>query len=527
VVEPSLKTLQTFIFKQITSKSLIERQLSRHQSSQGGFALVLALALGLAMTTMAIAATFVAQSDRSTALQRKTSGSGLFVAEGGMAKMLAQFHQPNNSLLMVRNYDTINPKTGQTYLGPDGVPNSGDEESMAVDEWSGYDLSSKPCFQTAGVGAPNFIKTGSVGSAGTYTLKAYRYDKQKQTGTLFVKGSDQGQESYLTMTVSVKPDLEEFPGILTSAGMGKPALRGRQVLGSTGNIYYPPAKSADPSLTGISAPGDANRASYLNAIWSSAADGSSGDNVEGKIFACVLNPTISTAPQGDNLGAISSPTANQSTGLSEPILSPMATSANIFLGQSTPTGRTVTFTTTGTHYYQADSVTLTHIQDSLKFDTTNGAVYLYVKGPINLSGDAQIINYRTDGQPPRVGDLRIIVVGDYQVVLQDTACLQGVFLYNPIDDLDLFTSNKGCPSGRNTNFEGVAWMEGIFSSKNAVANRNIPNWSNEHDVTVVPNATSGIAVPSDLSSLSDVIDSIDWPVRYRIAKIQSWQRVRL
>jgi hypothetical protein len=497
-------TLHRYTPKNVRAQALLRHRLlaaNAQSKNCDGFAMLIALMLGLIMTTMAVTSVFLAQSDRTNAIQRKTTGSGLFVAEGGAAGLLAQFQKRNNSLLLVRNYDSINPKTNTTYLGPDGVPNSGDEETAAVDEWIGYDPSAQPCFQSAGVGAPNIRMTGQIGIEGSYTLKAYRYDSNKKIGTLFVEGSDQDQTSYLTLKIAVKPDLEEFPGILTTGGMGKPALRGRPVLGSTANVYYPPATSADSTLTGNSAPADTNRPSYLNAIWSGPNDGASSNNVEGKIFACKLNPTLSTAPQGDNLGAIG----------------------------GTPTGTTVTFSTPENHYYQADSINLTSLQQSLKFDTTKGPVYLYVKGPINLSGNAQILNYRTDGKPPQVGDLRIVVVGDYQVQLRDTACIQGAFLYNPIDDLDLYTSGKGCPGGRNTNFEGVAWMEGVFSSKNAATNRDIPNWPAklDHNTTIVPNATSGIAVPSDVSSLSDVISSIDWPVRYRVEKIDSWQRVRL
>jgi hypothetical protein len=494
-----------------------------------GFAMVLALGLGLLMTTLAIGAIFVAQSDRTNAVQRKTTGSSLSVAEGGTANILAQFQKPNNSLLLVRNYDTINPTTGKTYLGPDGVPNSGDEESSTVDEWSGYDQSAKPCFQAAGIGAPNLIKTGEISAGSAYTLKAYRYDPQKQVGTLFVEGEEQSKPVYLTVTLSVQPELGTFPGILATNGMGKAGLRGRVVLGSTSNVYFPPNTSANPALTGSSAPGDINRASYLDAMYSGSSDGASGDSVEGKIFACRLTPTLPVVPQGANVGAITDQNVGFLNGATSTSNTYQAGSTNITLSQGSASGSTVTFDTTGIHYFQASSINLTSRQTSLKVDTTSGPVYLYVNGPVNLSGNAQIVNYRTDGLPPRVGDLRIMVMGDYRVTLRDTACFQDIFLYNPIDDLNLLTSGSGCPSGRNTNFEGVVWMESILSSKNSLLNRDIPNYTNAlaHNLTLTPNATSGIAVPSDLTSLSDVFESVDWPVRYRIGEVKTWQRKRL
>jgi hypothetical protein len=499
----------------------------RQASAQQGFALSVAIALGLVITAIGVTTLFVAQNDRLTAQQRKQTGSGLFVAEGGMARMLAQFQKPNNSLLLVRNFDTTNPSTGKTYLGSDGVPNSGDEENNAVDQWTGYDLSTKPCFQAAGIGAPDLVKTGTIGATGSYALKAYRYDKEKQIGTLFVEGIDRGQESYIAVTVSVKPDLENFPGVLTTNDMGKPGLRGRNILGSIGNVYYPPENSADTSLVGSSAPGDADRSSYLNAIWSGPSDvasnsstgscdgqcegqsgenngtssnGASSDPVEGKIFACKLTPNIPVVPQGTDLKKIKDDKKNRLNG-----------SAG------------------GISYFQADSIKLKSGKKALTVDTTDGPVYLYVDGPIELEKDAEIVNYRTDGKPPRVGDFRIMVTADQPVTLKGESCMQNVFLYNRRDDFNLFTTGGGCSGGKNTNFEGVIWMESILSSKNNSWNRDIPNYSNalKHNTTIESNATSGIAVPSDVSSLSDLSEYIDWPVRYRVSEIESWKRVRL
>ena len=81
-------------------------------------------------------------------------------------------------------------------------------------------------------------------------------------------------------------------------------LLGREVIGSNGSVYYDPAFSANTSLTASSAPSDANRPNYLNAIKSGTNDGFSNDNVAGKIVACKLNPTFAYAPQGTNLGDI-------------------------------------------------------------------------------------------------------------------------------------------------------------------------------------------------------------------------------
>jgi hypothetical protein len=316
----------------------------------------------------------------------------------------------------------------------------------------------------------------------------------------------------VAVTVSIKPALDDFPSILLIShanDLGVLALRGRQILGDRGNVYYAPVASADPSLTGISKPGDAaTRPNYLNALWSSnGSDGASGDTVEGKIFACKLLPTIPIAAVGTNLGTI-------------------ATSQTIYgSGGKVPTS------------YKVDKINLAN-NDTLTVDTTGGPVEIIIsdKGnpgssadlAITLRNTAKILNIRTDGQPPKVGDFRIMVPGNSQTNLYDKTCIQDAFLYSIQDELRILTSGAGCPSGGNTNFEGVVWAEAILSSKNAVGNRavNYP-WSgnSEYDSTVTPAVTSGIDVPDDLSSLSDLLKDVDWPVRYRYEIIQNWQRV--
>jgi hypothetical protein len=61
-----------------------------------------------------------------------------------------------------------------------------------------------------------------------------------------------------------------------------------------------------------------------------------------------------------------------------------------------------------------------------------------------------------------------------------------------------------------------------------VGNRSVNyTWSGnrEYDSTVTSAVTSGIVVPDDLSSLSDLLKYVDWPVRYRYEIIQNWQRL--
>ncbi len=484
------------------------------QCSDQGFALPLALGLGFVMVILGLSTIMVAQSDRISAFSRKQAGASLAIAEGGMARSLAQLTAPNNAVLLNRNYDTINPKTGKTYLGPDGMFNSGDEEANAIDEWTGYDPSNHPCHQQKSWGSPTFAKTGAMGTTGSYTVKAYRFNPQQQKGTLFVEASKDGKTTGVQITIAVQPDLDDFPGLILHDPhpddpwpVGVLALRGRQILGSKGNVYYYPQGSTDPSLTGSSAPGDIDRAAYLNAVFSStASDGATGDTISGTLFACLLTPTIPDGIKGTNLGTIT--TSQTLTGV----------------GGQTPT------------LYQIEQIDLAG-SDVLTIDTTNGPVVLdFVKDSapgqsIQLKNTAQILNIRTDGQPPRVGDLRMhLRGGDDTILLYDQTCIQNAFIWSTWDEVQLLTSGPGCPGGQNTNIEGVVWAEGILSAKNAPSNRDI-NFIGEvgapYDYVITPNVTSGIAVPEDVSSLIDLLKYVDYPVRYRFGGVLQWQRVRL
>ena len=106
--------------------------LPRYFKNEQGFALPIAIGMGLVMLIMGTTALMVAQSDRNSAFQRKQSNTSMFASEGGIARTLVQITDQNNNRLLTRNYDTINPNTGNTYLGPDGVPHSGDEETTLV-----------------------------------------------------------------------------------------------------------------------------------------------------------------------------------------------------------------------------------------------------------------------------------------------------------------------------------------------------------------------------------------------------------
>lgn len=460
-----------------------------------GFALPLALGLGFVMVILGLSTIMIAQSDRTSAFNRKEAGASLAVSEGGMARMLSQMTQPNNRILLTRSYDTINPKTGTTYLGPDGILNSGDEETTAIDEWTGYTGStSSACEDTGTTITPSVTTSGNMGSGGQYQLKAYRYNPTEQTGTLLIEGKHGERVSYVLSTLSIQSEVENFPGVLAMEGA---YIRGRTLIGQHANLYFDPAYSVDSSLTDKSAPNDVDRSAYLNAIYSTATDGPAEDLIAGNIVGCKVTQTLS----------VDLPSTVRSLG----------------------SVRSSTTLTAADSPYHIEELELDGT-NVVNVDTTDGPVYLYVTKSFELRGNAQLRNIRTDGQLPRVGDLRIIVhnaVGpNLAIELYDQSCIDTAFVYNTENDLHLQGTGDGCPSSGNTNFDGVAWVEDVVSSINITPHtRSVP--SEDFDIITTNGSTSGIRVPNDVSSLADVVSGIGITPKNKFGYVKSWQRVRL
>ncbi|WP_009631634.1 hypothetical protein [Synechocystis sp. PCC 7509] len=435
-----------------------------------GFVLPIALTMGIVMILVGVAAVAKSYSLRLNTSARKQTGGSLAVAEGGVARTLAQLTKANNRVLLTGNYDAINPKTNKTYLGADGILNNGDEETTLVNQWTSFGGSS-PCSAIASPGTPDATHNGSIGGD-SYTLKAYRYHNSSSTGTFLVEGKQNNSVSLLKVTITVDSIISDFPGVVA---VEKMELSGREVIGSNGNVYYDPAFSANKSLTAAAAPGDANRPDYLNAIKSGTNDSFSNDNVAGKIVACKLNPTFAYAPQGANLGDITDsfnlPLAGASSGITR---------------------------------YQAGKIDIAN--KTINVNTTNGSVYIYVNSSVTVKGTAKIVNFRTDGIPPKVGDLRIIISTDSQTQIDGTPCIENAFFYSPTGNLQLGGSGGGCPRIGNTNIDGVVWAKVITNTSGS---------------------NSGIAVPDDLSSLSDIASSIGLSGTKKFGSVKNWQRQQL
>jgi hypothetical protein len=444
--------------------------INRFGREQGGFALTLAMGLGVVMITMGVATLILAQSDRSTAKRRDIAGASLFAAEGGIARTLAQLTKSNNSVLLTQNYDPVSPTTGKNYLGADGIPSSGDEGTTGVNEWATLAPDLTACTSGATT-SPNMCYRGTISTKSEYTLLAYRYNSDQRKGTLIVKGQQGSSTVTISVAISISTPNPDFPGVVST---GKAELDGRQILGTNAHVYYDPDSSKDKNLRGFSAVGDADRPDYLDVLKSGPKKNFTTDNVSGKIIARKLNPTLSYSPQGTQQGNLNqTENFNSSSGI--------------------------------TTYYQTPKIDLKD-NDVVTFDTTNGPIILFVNGDAKIKDNAKIRNTRTDGVPPKVGDLRIILEKHLQ--LEDAACVQTAFIYSPNDKLELKGKADGCPSSGQSNIDGVVWVEEIKGDSSDLA---------------------GISVPEDVSSLSDILSSVNLPptsTNNKIDSIERWQRVQ-
>jgi hypothetical protein len=177
------------------------------------------------MIILGLTAAMVVQTDRNIATGRRQTSESLSVAEGAVDRLLLHLSRRDNSILLGRDYDPINPATGETYLGTDGEPNSGDETTTPLDLWTGYDPSSEPCFQQASFHAPTPLFTSALGGEGRYRLLAYRYHPQHQTGTFLVEGRFRNQSTATVLvTVRIQPQMNAFPGVIAmNPNVGHPS----------------------------------------------------------------------------------------------------------------------------------------------------------------------------------------------------------------------------------------------------------------------------------------------------------------
>lgn len=350
----------------------------KNSSSEQGFALPIAIGMGLIMTLIASTMIVRSQGDQVSASAQKATAQSLAIAEGGMSRTLFKLNQsnPDVSSMLKRTYDPIDSSTGKTYLGPDGKANSGDEETVAVNEWT---ANTPPCTTTTD------ILSGRIGDS-EYTVLAYRYNAATKVGTLLVKGqvgTNTSSESRVQQTFNISPKVGSLVGVL---GTNDIDLGNNDIRGINGNVAC-----TNPAKCPVSCP-------YTQASAKTAIGGLGSSNVDGEIFiGSVPTPTLPTMPAVWN-GIGTAPT----TAFTIPLANYTSNNEILVFPRSSDFTKHVAGTpyhySIGTIDANGFNITINTQQNSTT-NPTGDPVYFWVSGDIDMGGSSQLNHTASSTNP--------------------------------------------------------------------------------------------------------------------------------
>jgi hypothetical protein len=359
--------------------------------------------------------------DQGTAIAQVQTAGALSVAEAGVARTLSQLNSPNLAHLVTLSYDR-DRGDGNPYLGPDQTLRSGDNTPANIlNQWV------TNCDGTI----PASLIGGTVGTGagqGTYTVLAYRYNPNTQTGSLLVEGSFRGSISRVQVSVSQRARQTDvaFPGLYASNTVNMGNNDVLKVSGQTGisaNIICGNCTTASPVVYNCTT-GQPTVAG-VTAISNAMGRGPNSD-VDGQGVIANLNlPALPTPPSGSiNVGAINS---------------------SITFPRSGDTA------VDGVYHYMVDSITLNG-NNTITIDSTAGRVRFYVSGNVTLSGNAEIQHIRP-GETVAPDRFAIFGTGNtsQSITLSGGATAVNAFIYAP-------NATIGVNGGSSTpDFRGAVW----------------------------------------------------------------------
>jgi hypothetical protein len=463
----------------------MRRKWQTNQKHTGrGFAIPIALGLGLAMILVGLTLIFRSQSDQVLADSQKLAAQSVAVTEAGISRSMSLLNRPQNALLLKLNYDSINPVTGKTYLGPDGKLNTGDEEATLVDEWTGAPFQTNSC--SSGSLPPDLIGDVSSGK-----IQAYRYNPDPdgnpatddETGYLLVEGQkNTTAASRVLVALPIKdiPDLSiPFPGLYASESinLGNDDVKKlSSELGQNANVVCKLC-SFTPNATNCQN-GKPTQIGLNTAI-------SRGTNsvIEGRI--AITDPKLQPVPIPPTTLCSTSSGPNCYFNLDTPPLlgsiTELPRKVDKDVGGKWPSG--------SVYQYKVTDIDLN--KNALNINTSTAPVYLYVSGNIDSgkgfthSGDSS--QFRIFGNPEDPTNLypdqTFTINGD----------LTHVFIYAP--DAAVKVESPG------VDIQGAVWVKSWNSS----------NPSNNTQITV-PDAMN-----DDLLALFN-------PLKPRSLPLSRWQR---
>jgi len=418
--------------------------------SEQGFAIPVAVGMGLITILVATTMMLRSQDDQVTASAQKATAQSLGIAEGGGQRTLGQLNKKYSTLLRF-DHD------------PDGLfPQNVSTAANSRPNWSNVSTSSlTPCVTATNISTD--LLTGTIGSAtsSNYTLRAYDYNDPNgtpgsgdETGTMIFQGnSTGGAASVVQQTLPIRALLvpNSFPGLLaTDINLGNNdvygTVAGNVVCTNTANCPVPAAQCDEN--------GEPTQAGLLSAVGAN-----NNATVEGQIFISDLElPPLPTAPADGSAGTYNLGNING------PITLPrMSGTADV------PDEN-------GVYHYKVSSITVNG-NDATKLrintatpttdedDSSDTKVILYVSGNITFSGQAWLQHNdesnnssENDGSP---GKLRIYgnpldpnnTATDQTFSFNGGAAASNLFVYAP-------DATMGVDGGSGTgDITGAVWVK--------------------------------------------------------------------
>lgn len=403
-------------------------------SSEHGFAMPIAVGLGFVIILIATTLVMRSQGDRVTASAQKQTAQSLFITEAGIARTMSGFTKKQAKSLLKLNHD------------PDQLLGSSDPD----DQWDGLSLSSSMNSCDTDEASDVVSDEGTIGSgagAGTYKLRAYRYDSNTQTGTLLIQGETNASSTAKSEIKVVFPVLE-FPSndITATSLMAKDIdLKKTDV---TGSITCTDLNSCPINCSaGASTP---NLAQLRDAI---------GANK----LATITNPTDNTLPPVINVGSVELPGVP-----AVPAGANIISLGAVTSEQEIPSDADIAAHTPKTPYYfKINSINKAAI---LIKDTITDPVYLYVTGNIEQEGNNDI-RFKTEFKTPNSGQIRIYGADtDGTLPASQTFQFKGktctmAFIHAPNANVGIDGGGSGCKGlTKGPNIYGAVWVKAFINS---------------------------------------------------------------
>lgn len=441
---------QTFILQRFSATTL-----------PSGFALPIALMLGVLTVGIGLAMILRSQSDQVTAGSQQQSLRSDWIVEAGLAQTLALLQRPEYRTFLTHSYDPISPITQQAFLGPNGIPNDFDESSVALNEWQSLPTSgANPCQHPASVEA---LTAPVEFNGGQYRLLAYRYRDPDQipnsgdeTGQVLVEGQRQQARGRRWVSFPIvsanQADQILFPGVFAQqVRWGKGQLLARSgESGRNANLICTdcqfqrtPETAGDKlSLSSLCSDGSPTQVALRTAIGANAEAQIQGE-IHIQTQTLLPMPALPPQPCGGESGAncaVSLPVIQDSLTLPTP--------TEVAISSTWPAGQPIRYRTPEMNLSNGAALTLNA--------TTLHPIYLYVTGNISLDGtDTRIQNlgnltrFHLYGNPRDPGDQ----VPDQEFAIANAAAVENVLIYAPDARLQL------SGPAQTPNLIGAAWVK--------------------------------------------------------------------